>query len=1207
MGERQWQFWIDRGGTFTDVVGRAPDGQLHIHKVLSENPERYQDAALQGIRDLLGINGDQPLPSAGIDAIKMGTTVATNALLERKGVPVVLAVTQGLGDVLRIGYQARPDIFARHIVLPEQLYQRVVEIAERLRTDGTVEQELDEAQARTGLQAAYDAGFRAIAIVLMHAYRFPEHEQALARIAAEIGYTQISVSHEVSPLMKIVGRGDTTVVDAYLSPILGAYVQRVAAQTGGTRLMFMQSNGGLVDAHRFQGKDAVLSGPAGGIVGAVVTGKLAGFDKLLGFDMGGTSTDVTHYAGQYERVFDTEVAGVRIRAPMMHIHTVAAGGGSIIVFDGAKFRVGPESAGANPGPACYRRGGPLTVTDANLMVGKIHPAFFPHVFGPNGDQSLDAETVQAKFAALAEEVKAATGVARTPEEIAHGALAIADDNMANAIKKISIQRGYAIAGYTLNCFGGAGAQHACRVADLLGVSSVLIHPFASVLSAYGIGLADVRVIKQRSIEKGLDEAAALLGQARDDLAAEALAELAAQNVDTATASIESRVHLRYAGTDSALDVPLADAAAMVAAFEQEHRSRYGFVVEGRGLVVEQVVVEGIGHMEQIDEPEQPLVARGASEALAPVQTVRLFTTAAPHAPAQGVDAALYDREAMRPGDKVAGPALVVTRTTTVVVEPGWELAITAREHLVLRRVVPLARQAAVGTDSDPIMLEIFNNLFMTIAEQMGFTLQNTAYSVNVKERLDFSCALFDATGGLIANAPHMPVHLGSMGESVQTILRLRQGEMGPGDVYALNNPYNGGTHLPDVTVVMPIFDENGDLLFFTAARAHHADVGGITPGSMPPDSTHIDQEGVLFDNVQIVAKGRFLDEEVRAVFASGEWPVRNMTQSVADLLAQVASCQRGANELQVMVAQFGLDVVRAYMGHVQDNAEESVRRVLDVLRDGEFRYEHDNGTAVQVRITIDKAARTAHVDFTGTSPQQPNNFNAPAAVTRAAVLYVFRTLVDENIPMNEGCLKPIRITIPEGTIVNAQYPAAVCAGNVETSQWVTDTLYGALGVMAAAQGTMNNFTYGNATYQYYETICGGSGAGPGFDGTAAVHTHMTNSRLTDPEVLEHRYPVLLESHRINRGSGGKGQWKGGDGTIRRTRFLEPMTAAILSNHRRVPPFGMAGGEPGSVGDQWIEHPNGRVEKLKAADKRELEANDIFVVQTPAGGGFGKAS
>ncbi|HEX2527551.1 MAG TPA: hydantoinase B/oxoprolinase family protein [Geminicoccus sp.] len=1208
MDERLWQFWIDRGGTFTDVVGRAPDGRLHIHKVLSENPERYQDAALQGIRDLLGLGPDQTLPSRQIGAIKMGTTVATNALLERKGVPVVLAVTRGLRDVLRIGYQARPDIFARQIVLPEQLYRDVVEIDERLRTDGSIEQALDEQGARQALQDAFGRGYRAIAIVLMHAYLHPEHEQKLADIAREVGFTQISVSHEVSPLMKIVGRGDTTVVDAYLSPILMDYVQRVASQTGETRLMFMQSNGGLVDAHRFQGKDAILSGPAGGIVGAVVTGELAGFNKLLGFDMGGTSTDVTHYAGQYERVFDTEVAGVRIRAPMMHIHTVAAGGGSIIVFDGAKFRVGPESAGANPGPACYRRGGPLTVTDANVMVGKVHPAFFPHVFGSGGDQSLDADIVHAKFTALADQVRNQTGVDRTPEEIAYGALAIADDNMANAIKKISIQRGYDVGGYTLNCFGGAGAQHACRVADLLGVSSVLIHPFASVLSAYGIGLADVRVIKQRSIEQPLSTATlAALDLAREELAADVLTDLAAQNVDTATATVESRVHLRYTGTDAALDVPQADLQSMVAGFEREHRARYGFVVEGRELVVEQLVVEGIGHMEQIDEPEQEIVPRGPDEALMPVRTVRLFTAEAPHAPARAFEAELYAREAMRVGDRVLGPALVVTSTTTVVVEPGWDLAVTARSHLVLRRVVPLARQAAVGTDSDPIMLEIFNNLFMTIAEQMGFTLQNTAYSVNVKERLDFSCALFDADGGLIANAPHMPVHLGSMGESVQTILRLRRQEMGPGDVYALNNPYNGGTHLPDVTVVMPIFDKAGRLLFFTASRAHHADVGGITPGSMPPDSTHIDQEGVLFDNVQIVAKGRFLDEEVRAVFARGEWPVRNMTQSVADLLAQVASCQRGANELEAMVEQFGLDVVRAYMGHVQDNAEESVRRVLDVLKDGQFRYEHDNGTAVEVRITIDKDARTAHVDFTGTSPQQPNNFNAPAAVTRAAVLYVFRTLVDENIPMNEGCLKPIRITIPEGTIVNAKYPAAVCAGNVETSQWVTDSLYGALGVMAAAQGTMNNFTYGNATYQYYETICGGSGAGPGFKGTAAVHTHMTNSRLTDPEVLEHRYPVLLESHRINRGSGGKGRWNGGDGTIRRTRFLKPMTAAILSNHRRVPPFGMDGGEPGSVGDQWIEHPDGRIEKLKAADKREVQAGDIFVIQTPAGGGFGKLS
>ena len=1206
MGERRWQFWIDRGGTFTDVVGRDPDGRLHIHKVLSENPERYKDAALQGIRDLLGIGTDTALPSKQIDAIKMGTTVATNALLERKGVPVVLAVTRGLGDVLRIGYQARPDIFARHIVLPEQLNRRVVEIDERLRADGSIDRPLDEAQVRTDLQAAYDDGLRAIAIVLMHSFAHPAHEQECAKIAAEIGFTQISASHEVSPLMKIVGRGDTTVVDAYLSPILSDYVQRVASQTGDTRLMFMQSNGGLVDAHRFQGKDAILSGPAGGIVGAVVTGRLAGFKKLLGFDMGGTSTDVTHYSGQYERVFDTAVAGVRIRAPMMNIHTVAAGGGSIIVFDGAKFRVGPESAGANPGPACYRRDGPLTVTDANLLVGKIQPEFFPHVFGPDGDQSLNSGVVRQKFEDLADQVRAATGIERTPEELAHGALAIADDNMANAIKKISIQRGYDIGGYTLNCFGGAGAQHACRVADLLGVSSVLIHPFASVLSAYGIGLADVRVIKQRSVERPLDDhAAAVLKRARDELADEADAELRAQDVEPANIAVEARAHLRYAGTDSALDVALDEPAAMVGAFEAEHRSRYGFVVEGRGLIVEQIVVEGIGKMEEIDEPERA-AAPGAHNALKPVRMVRLFTTEAPHAPAKAVDAALYDREAMRVGDEVAGPALVVTKTTTVVVEPGWALAITPREHLVLRRTAALPRQTAVGTDSDPVMLEIFNNLFMTIAEQMGLTLQNTAYSVNVKERLDFSCALFDAQGGLIANAPHMPVHLGSMGQSVQTILRLRGAEMGSGDVYALNNPYNGGTHLPDVTVVMPVFDERNELLFFTAARAHHADVGGITPGSMPPDSTHINQEGVLFDNVQIVAKGRFLDEEVRAVFASGDYPVRNMTQSVADLLAQVASCQRGANELQAMVRQFGLGVVRAYMGYVQDNAEESVRRVLEVLKDGKFRYEHDNGTAVEVRISIDRQARSAHVDFTGTSPQQLNNFNAPAAVTRAAVLYVFRTLVDENIPMNEGCLKPIRLTIPEGTVVNARYPAAVCAGNVETSQWVTDALYGALGVMAAAQGTMNNFTYGNATYQYYETICGGSGAGDGFDGTAAVHTHMTNSRLTDPEVLEHRFPVLLESHRINQGSGGAGRWRGGDGTIRRTRFLEPMTAAILSNHRRVPPFGMAGGAPGALGRQWIEHPDGRIEKLEAADRREVEAGDVFVVQTPAGGGFGEA-
>ncbi len=1200
-----WQFWIDRGGTFTDIVARQPNGDIRIHKLLSENPGQYADAALQGIRDVMELGPEAPLPVESIDAIKMGTTVATNALLERKGTPTVLAITKGLGDCLRIGYQHRPDIFARHIVLPEQLYSRVLEVSERLLADGSVDRPLDEASARKGLEAAYEEGFRAIAIVLMHGYRHPDHESRVAEIAAEVGFTQISVSHQVSPLMKIVGRGDTTVVDAYLSPILRRYVDRVASRTKGVRLMFMQSNGGLVDAHKFQGKDAILSGPAGGIVGAARTASLAGFERIIGFDMGGTSTDVTHYAGDYERAFETEVAGVRMRAPMMKIHTVAAGGGSIIAFDGQRFRVGPASAGADPGPACYRKSGPLAVTDANLMVGKLLPEFFPAVFGPAADQPLDAEVVRERFEDLAKEALRATGAERSPLEIAQGCLAIANDNMANAIKEISIARGIDVQDYTLVCFGGAGGQHACQVADLLGIGRVQIHPYAAVLSAYGMGLADLRTIRQRALDRPLEPGIEKeLEAAREALARSAETELAEQGIASEALRLEARAHIRYAGTDTPIEVPLEAVDAMRAAFEAEHKSRYGFTVEGRGLVIETLTLEGIGVMQAIEEPERPI---GAGRGLPPpVGKTGIFTTRAPHQPAETFEAAVWRRTDLAPGDRLGGPAIVAGSTTTIVVEPGWALEVTSRDHVVLTRVEKLPERVALGTHCDPILLEIFNNLFMTIAEQMGVTLRNTAYSVNVKERLDFSCALFDAKGGLIANAPHMPVHLGSMGESVRTVIRLRRRSMVKGDVYALNNPYNGGTHLPDVTVVMPVFGEAGDVLFYTASRAHHADIGGITPGSMPPFSRHIDEEGVLFDDFHLVESGRFRHDAVEALLRSGPHPARNPRQNIADLQAQVASCAKGAAELDRMVGQFGIETVEAYMRHVMDNAEESVRRVLDRLQDGTFTYAHDRGPVIRVEVKVDRASRSARIDFTGTSAQQDWNFNAPAAVTRAAVLYVFRTLVDADIPLNDGCLEPLELVIPEGSILACRWPAAVCAGNVETSQWCTDTLFGALRALAAAQGTMNNFTFGNATHQYYETICGGSGAGPDHPGTSAVHTHMTNSRLTDPEILEWRYPVLLEEHRIRRGSGGRGRHPGGDGTLRRIRFLEPMSAAILANHRKVPPFGLAGGEPGQCGDQWVERRNGRIEKLLGCDATELEPGDIFAIQTPTGGGYGSA-
>ena len=1200
-----WQFWIDRGGTFTDVVARTPAGAIRVHKLLSDNPEQYDDAALEGIRQLLRLAPDAPIPASAIDAIKMGTTVATNALLERRGEPTTLAITAGLGDALRIGYQHRPDIFARHIVLPEMLYADVVEVDERVRADGTVERPIDLRKARRDLEASLARGRRALAIVLMHGYRHHAHELALAELARELGFAQVSVSHQVSPLMKVVSRGDTTVVDAYLSPILRRYVDQLARALGDVRLMFMQSNGGLVDAQLFQGKDAILSGPAGGIVGGVRVAQLAGFGRIITFDMGGTSTDVAHFAGTYERTFESEVAGVRLRAPMMAIHTVAAGGGSILTFDGARFRVGPESAGANPGPACYRRGGPLTVTDANLIVGKLHPQFFPSVFGPNGDRPLDGAIVRQRFDALAAEVARATGVARSPEELAHGCLAIAVDNMANAIKKISIRRGHDISDYVLCCFGGAAGQHACLVADALGLKTVLVHPLASVLSAYGMGLADVRAIRQRAIEATLDDALmpALRG-AIAELEEEAQGELRRQGLAPARITAAARIHIRYSGTDTPLEIAAGDADELRRGFEAEHRTRYGFVVEGRSLVVEQVTVEAIGHMALIEEPELEVVPRAADAPLEPADRVLMITARAPHQPPERFTTPVFERAALRPGDRVGGPAIIVEPTTTVVVEPGWRAELSARDHLVLRRAEALPQRTALGTRADPIMLEVFNNLFMSIAEQMGVTLQNTAYSVNMKERLDFSCALFDRDGMLIANAPHMPVHLGSMGESVRTILRLRAARMSPGDVFALNNPYNGGTHLPDVTVIMPVFGADGQLLFLTASRGHHADIGGITPGSMPPDSRSIDQEGVLIDDFQLVDQGRFRAEELDVLLAAGRYPARNPRQNVADLQAQIAACARGSGELLGMLGQFGLDTVLAYTRHVQDNAEESVRRVLGALKDGAFEYPLDNGAVIRVRVRIDREARRAVVDFTGTSAQLADNFNAPAAVCRAAVLYVFRTLVDEPIPMNEGCLKPIEIVIPEGCMLNPRHPAAVVAGNVETSQCITDALYGALGVLAAAQGTMNNFTFGDDRYQYYETICGGSGAGPDFDGTSAVHTHMTNSRLTDPEVLEWRYPVVLESHRINRGSGGDGRHPGGDGTIRRVRFLEPMAAALLSNHRIVAPFGLAGGAPGACGRQWVERADGRREALPGCAKTEVAAGDVFVIETPAGGGFG---
>ncbi len=1197
MSDNRWQFWIDRGGTFTDIVAQRPDRTLVIHKLLSQS-SRYVDAPLQGIRDVLGLASDQPIPAEQIAVVKMGTTVATNALLERGGERTVLVITAGLRDALRIAYQNRPDIFARQIILPELLYEQVVEVEERLTAQGEVLTPLKLASAQAGLEAAYAAGIRSCAVVLMHGYRYPQHEIAIAAIAREIGYTQVSLSHQVSPLMKLVSRGDTTVVDAYLSPILRRYVEQVAAQLGNTRLMFMQSHGGLTDAPQFQGKDSILSGPAGGIVGAVETSRQAGFAKIISFDMGGTSTDVAHYNGEYERTFETEVAGVRLRAPMMAIHTVAAGGGSILHFDGSRYRVGPESAGANPGPACYRQNGPLTITDCNVRVGKVQPQFFPQVFGPEGNLPLDAAIVEQKFSTLAREITVATGNTRSPEQVATGFLAIAVEKMASAIKKISLQRGYDVSTYTLCCFGGAGGQHACQIADALGMRQVLIHPYAGVLSAYGMGLADVRVLREQAVEVELTNAVMpQLQQTLQELTAEAEVELQRQGV-TGAQQVLSKLHLRYTGTDSPLVIAFGNIPSMLRDFEQAHQQRYGFVME-RPLIVEAVAVEAIA---PTTAPVEPLSDRQNSQLPLPIATVRMYTADDWH------DTPIFHRQALQPGDCIPGPSLILEATGTNVIEPHWQATLTSHNHLVLQRIQPLSCTAAIGTEVDPVMLEIFNHLFRAIAEQMGTILQNTSYSVNIKERLDFSCAVFDRQGKLVANAPHIPVHLGSMGESVQAIIATRKQTMQSGDVYMLNNPYNGGTHLPDITVITPVFDQQGsETLFYVASRAHHADIGGITPGSMPPNSTTVEQEGVLIDNFQLVVQGQFQEQALLELLTSGQYPVRNPTQNVADLQAQIAANQRGVQELQRLVDQFGLATVQAYMDHVQDNAAESVRRVLNRLNDGQFTYRMDQGSQIQVAITIDHANRSAQIDFTGTSPQQPDNFNAPVAVCKAAVLYVFRTLVDDDIPLNAGCLQPLEINIPAGCMLNPRYPAAVVAGNVETSQAVTDALYGALGVMAASQGTMNNFTFGNGHYQYYETICGGSGAGPDFHGTDAVHTHMTNSRLTDPEVLEWRFPVLLESFVIRANSGGAGTHRGGNGVIRRLHFTEAMSAVILSGHRIVPPYGLADGDPGAVGHNWVQRRDGVVEELSSKAEVEMNAGDVFVIETPGGGGYGLPS
>ena len=1198
----KWQFWIDRGGTFTDIIGRNPAGKIITHKLLSENARQYPDAAIQGIRDLLRLKEGDVIPIDNIESIKMGTTVATNALLERKGENTLLAITSGFADILRIGYQQRPKLFSLDINLPDMLYSKIIEIEERVDVNGKILTKLDTLKSEKLLKSAFNEGYKSIAIVLLHGYRYQDHENKLKLIAKEIGFKQISVSHNVSPLMKIIPRGDTTVVDAYLSPILRRYVAQVKNALGSDKndsgkLKFMQSNGGLTDANYFQGKDAILSGPAGGVVGMVKTAEKVGLNKLIGFDMGGTSTDVCHYNGEYERTLETEVAGVRLRSPMMLINTVAAGGGSILHFDGSRYRVGPDSAGANPGPACYRNGGPLTVTDCNVMIGKLSPDFFPKVFGPNANQKLDSRIVFKKFKALAKEISLSTNKLISPEEVAEGFLSIAVESMANAIKKISVQRGYDVSNYALSCFGGAGGQHACLVADSLGIKQIHLHQYAGVLSAYGIGLADSSTINDLAVELALDEEIInSLSISFKGLENSGKKELISQNLNEKLFVYFDRVYLRYKDSDSSLTVRFDDYKSMKSSFENTHKARFGFISPEKTLIIESIQVEVSCQSEQFDLEEIPIQAL----------KTKTLTSNDVFIGGETQQTIFYNRSDIASNDLIFGPAVIIESTSTIVIEPGWQGCLNDKNDLILERTEKIKRASAIGTNVDPVMLEIFNNLFMSVAEQMGTVLENTASSVNIKERLDFSCALFSPTGDLVANAPHVPVHLGSMSESIKTIIRENFDTMSPGDAFLINAPYNGGTHLPDITLIKPVYDENSEkVIFYVATRGHHADIGGTVPGSAPANSSHVKEEGILIDNFTLVSKGVFLEKEIYDLLSSGEYPARNIQQNIADLKAQVAAAEKGSQELLKVIKNYGLGVVHAYMKHVQDNAEESVRRVLDVLSDSSFTYKMDDGNQVSVAISVDKIERSATIDFTGTSEQHPGNYNAPSAICYAAVLYVFRCLVDDDIPLNAGCLKPLNLIIPKRSMINPEYPAAVIAGNVETSQYIVDALLGALGVVAASQGTMNNFIWGNDRVQNYETICGGSGASINQDGCSAVHTHMTNSRLTDPEILEWRFPVRLESFSIRKNSGGSGLKNGGDGVDRRLRFLEPMTVNIITGHRVVPPYGLAGGNSGALGKNYVIHLDNSITELKTKGQIEVVKDDIFVLKTPGGGGFGK--
>ncbi len=1186
VGPAGWTFWVDRGGTFTDVIGVSPAGEEHTLKLLSAS-NAYEDAAVEAMRRLLGAGLGAPFPAERVKAIKIGTTVATNALLERRGAKTLFITTAGFADALEIGDQTRPELFALAIRRPPPLYAGVIEADERLAADGTVARPLDEAALERAIEAAAGDGCESAAIAFLHSDLNGEHEARAAAIAGRAGLVGLSLSHEVSPLPKFVPRAETTVADAYLTPVLEAYARRLRELTEGAPLFFMTSAGALVSAGAFRGRDAVVSGPAGGVVGVARTAEAAKAGAVLGLDMGGTSTDVCRFAGALERRDHTTVASVNLRAPRLDVETVAAGGGSILAFDGLRARVGPQSAGAAPGPAAYGLGGPPTVTDANLVLGRLDAAFFPSVFGPKGDAPLDVAAARSALAGLAQAMGALSA-----ETAAAGFVAVAVEQAAAAIRRISTERGFDPREHALVAFGGAAGQVACQVAEALDIGEVLCPRYASVLSAWGVGQARLRAIRQSGLERALDErglagavilADALIEQARGALTAQG----------GVAGGVEKRLAIRYAESSTPVVLPMSSPAEARLAFEAAHQRLFGFTEPGQTIMIDSVEVEVSEAVIRVPPAAQRRDDRSEDP---PLPRAGRLARLAP-------GAVLAD-EVRAP---IEGPRLIVRGDTQIWLAEGW------RANPAAEGLLRLTRTAAGGapreldlTRPDPVTLELFNRRFMGVAEAMGAALERTARSVNIKERLDFSCALFDADGGLVANAPHMPVHLGSMGASVRAV-HARHPRQEPGQAFALNNPYGGGTHLPDITVVMPVFIggvEEPD--FFVAARGHHADVGGVQPGSMPPFSTSIDEEGVFLDALPIMAAGRFLEDETRAALAAGPWPARSPDRNVGDLKAQIAACQAGASAVGEMIAAHGALTVSRYMAFVQANAEASVRRAVGKLGEGAARVPIDGGGEIVLRVTVDAAAGEAVLDFTASSDQLPSNFNAPSSIVDAAALYVFRTLVDDEIPLNAGCLAPLNVKVRHGSMLDPERPAAVVAGNVETSQHIVDALYGALGVMAGSQGTMNNFTFGDETRQYYETICGGVGATAGAAGASSVHSHMTNSRLTDPEILERRFPVRVERFAIRRGSGGAGLHPGGDGATRRIRFLEPMDAALLSTRREHAPRGLAGGADGAGGTQRLIRADGTVMPLPGCFAVTVEAGDAIEIDTPGGGGFGAA-